>query len=758
MLIAPDINSANNWRILSAFGWSTFPSLWVFFAISLYNENLVNNKLKILIIAPAILIFISNFMISPSEVLYQDYYGWCNMYPATTIGKVFTTLIIFYLLVGILFIYFNGKTSQKNRIKVQMKVIFEAALISLILGILTDFIAPILSVKIFPIGIIILSIFLGGIWYSINKHRMLLISNEFVSEYIFKAVNEPIFILGEDFIVKDCNEASLQVTGYNYSDLKGKVIGKLIKDRNFIVDVLIEEGSVSNVEVNLIRKNRSCIVCDLSGTVIYDEYKDIIGVVILLHDVSERKNIEDLQKQYSLELEDRIAERTSKLKEANVILKSEIRDRLAVEERLLHLAYYDPLTNLPNRKKIMEVFENLIQNKNEKFAVLFLDLDNFKNINDTFGHQAGDVILKEVAIRLNRIINPQDTISRIGGDEFIIIVREFKLNEDVEKIATAIGIALREAISYKDNVLYVGTSIGISIFPEHGDNVETLIKNADLAMYTSKEEGGYGYKVYSKSMKNKTIDKLSMKMKINNGIANNEFVIHYQPLIDLKSMRVLSCEALVRWKYNDIIIPPTEFIPIAKSVGEIDTIDNWVLKNACIQCMKWHALGKHEFVISVNTSYKQLKQINFVNFIKEILEESNLEAKYLNLEITEDEAMENPDLIIKVLTELKKLGIKISLDDFGTGYSSLSYVNMLPIDTIKIDRSLILNLENDSKSIHIIKSIIGMAHSLDIKIVAEGIETESQFNMLKEIKCDVIQGYYIGKPLDAHTFKEKFIK
>ena len=759
MLISQDINVANLWRLISALGWCAFPSLWILFTLSLKNPNQKNTNLKMraLIFTPSIIFFISNLVHPPSKVLAKEYYGWIDIYPYTSIDQIYSLYMLIFLITGLVLIFSCGKNSKKNRIKMQMKIIFRAVLISFVLGATTDLILPIIGVEIFPTAIITISIGLGGIWYAISKHRMLLITTEFVSEYIFKAVNEPIFILGEDFLVKDCNKASLQVTGYSYKELEGKALGELIKDRNFNIDNLMEEGNVNNIEVDLQRENNNSIACELSGTIIYDEYNDILGVVILLHDISERKNIEEIQKRYSLELENKITERTSKLKEANVILKNEVRDRLVAEEKLLHLAYYDPLTDLPNRKKIMEVFSNLIAYKNEKFAVLFMDLDNFKNINDNFGHQAGDSILKGVAIRLNNVIGPNNTISRIGGDEFIIIVRNLKCTEEVEKIAAAIGTTLRTAFVYKENDLYVGTSIGISIFPEHGTDVNTLIKNADLAMYESKENGGYGYKIYSKSMDNKSIDKLSMKIKLNNAISNNEFITYYQPLIDLKSMEVLSSEALIRWKQRDKIIPPIEFIPIAKSIGELVAIDNWMLKNACIQCKKWQDLGKKDFSISVNTSYKQLKQVNFIELVASILKDTSLSARYLNIEITEDEAMEDPELIINILTKLKALGIKISLDDFGTGYSSLSYVNMLPIDTIKIDRSLILNLANDRKSILIIKSIIGMAHSLNIKVVAEGIETEEQFNMLKEIQCDLIQGYLIGKPMDATLFQEKFI-
>ena len=431
-------------------------------------------------------------------------------------------------------------------------------------------------------------------------------------------------------------------------------------------------------------------------------------------------------------------------------------------KELEEISTTDSLTGLSNRKKMLQNISTLIEDKNEKFAVFFIDLDNFKNINDNLGHHAGDTILKAVAVRLNGIIRSSDTISRVGGDEFIIILKHLKLSANVEKIvtdiATALGTTLRTAFTYNGNTMFVGASIGISIFPEHGTDVDTLINNADLAMYKVKHNGGYGYNIYSSSMNNKSIDKLRMKTKLNNAMSNNEFITYYQPIIDLKSMKISSAEALIRWKQGDTIIPPAEFIPMAKNIGEIVAIDNWMIENACIQCKKWQVLGAKKFSVSVNTSYKQLKQVNFVELIINILKSNSLSPKYLNLEITEDDTLEEPELIISILTKLKVLGIKISLDDFGTGYSSLNYVNMLPIDTIKIDKSLIMGLESGSKNIFIIKSIIVMAHSLNIKVVTEGIETETQFHILKELECDSIQGYLIGKPMTTSDFEEKFIK
>lgn len=449
----------------------------------------------------------------------------------------------------------------------------------------------------------------------------------------------------------------------------------------------------------------------------------------------------------------------SSKEQLEAMVKSRTKELFKMNEKLIALAYSDSLTGLPNRKKIIDNFDILLSSKSEydKTAVLFIDLDNFKNVNDNFGHQAGDYVLVKIAERLLSFVRANDLVGRIGGDEFIIILRDLKSTANAEKIAAKVEKLLSPAFIYNENHLFIGASIGISIYPEHGTDVDTLIKNADLAMYEVKHNGGYGYAIFSAEISDKSINKLEMKAKLNKAMENNEFIAYYQPIIDLKSMKVSSSEALIRWRHEGRVIPPIEFIPIAKDIGEIVAIDNWMLENACIQCKKWHNMGANDFCVSVNTSYKQLKQDNFAESVLNILHTHSLSPMYLKLEVTEDEAMENPELIIAILTQLKSYGVNISLDDFGSGYSSLSYVNRLPIDIIKIDRSLISNLENDSKNELIIKLIIKMAHSLGIKVIAEGVETETQFNTLKELQCDFIQGYLIGKPVVASSFEEIFI-
>ena len=428
------------------------------------------------------------------------------------------------------------------------------------------------------------------------------------------------------------------------------------------------------------------------------------------------------------------------------------------DETIVSLANYDTLTGLTNRKKLIENISVILKNNNENLAFFFIDLDKFKAINDSFGHEAGDVVLVNVAERLGDNTRGKDIVSRIGGDEFIVIIRELKSSLSAIEIAEKLVKVLSDAFIYNEEILYIGASVGISLFPQHGTDIDTLIKNADLAMYEAKGRGGHGYILYNKTMNDKNKRILEIERNLKNALDKNEFITYYQPIIDLKSMKVLSAESLIRWKHEDEIIQPGEFIPIAKKIGKMVKIDNWMLYNACAQCNGWQKLGIKDFSVSVNTSYKQLIQLNFVELVMNTLQDNMLDPKYLNLEITEDEAMEDINLIIKVLLQLKSRGIKISMDDFGTGYSSLSWLSKLPIDTIKIDRSLIIDLENNPKNIAIIKSIIAVANSLNIKVIAEGIETETEFATLKELRCDCIQGYLIGKPMTASEFQHDFIK
>lgn len=748
MLTSENLDNAFFWRGVSVFGYCYFNGLWFYYAYLLNNPNekKYSKLVKFIVYVPTTLLFILNITVDPSTAMSKQDYGWIDLAPMLHAQIAYTIWTIIINVLGIAILFKRGIDSKKNRIKKQIKIILLTYSLSIIIGTVADFFLPTININFFHSVVLTGIIALGGVCYAINRHRMMLTTQRYVSEYIYNTVNELIFILDENFLIKNCNRASLNITEYDFEELEGKIISQFISYENLNLDTIMKNGYMKNNEVNLQKKDGSYIICELYSTVIYDEYNDILGVLILLHDISERKIISGIQKNYTL-----------KLKETNVRLKNQIEDRIRAEEKIRHYVNYDALTELPNRKMMLENINRLLERKNKSFAIFFVDLDGFKYVNDTFGHQAGDVVLKNVASTLGNIIGSDDIICRIGGDEFVIILENFSSYTYIEEMANNIQKILEQPFVYEKEQLIVGASIGISIAPKHGRDANTLISNADLAMYQVKKNGGYSHMIYSSKMQEDIIDKLEVREKFKKALEDNEFIIHYQPIMDLKSMKIVNAEALIRRKYGDKIIPPMEFIPIAKRVGEIVSIDNWMLENACMQCEKWNEMALDEIKVSVNMSYSQLKQPKFVAYVQKILDDYSIPPQYLTLEITEDEGMKDIEVIIEVLTELKDIGIKISLDDFGIGSSSLSYVNKLPIDNIKIDRSLIMNIEKDEKNIMMIKSIINMGHSLNISITAEGIETKKQFEVLRDLGCDFIQGYIIGAPMEVSDFEHKFI-
>jgi diguanylate cyclase (GGDEF)-like protein/PAS domain S-box-containing protein len=749
MLISKNINEAFFWRAVAVWGYCFFTGHWMYFAflLNIEKEDENNSTMKILAHVPTMVLFIWNIMVKPSEAMIRTYYGWIDFGINLWAQNIYNLWAVVSIIAGLTILYVRGKNLKRNRVKRQNRIIFITCGISFVIGIFTDIILPYFGVILYPISILVGTIGVGGIVYAINKHRMMISTSKYISEYTYDTIDMPTFILDNDFTLQHCNKAFLKITNYKFWELEGKDFTDILEYESSNSDILIESGDIASIEVNLKKKNGNYITCELSSRTIYDEYEDMLGILIMMQDISERKKVLEIERQYTL-----------KLKDINSKLKNIIREKIIAEKQLSHYVYYDVLTGLSNRKMMTETLEKLLKDKTENFAILFIDLDGFKHINDDFSHQVGDEILKSVAANLKNILGNHDTISRIGGDEFIIILENLKHKSYASDMAKKIQKNLKKPFVYNNEHLIVGASIGISIFPEHGETSDILIRKADVAMYEVKENGGYDYAIYSPKMEDKFIDKLELKKQFNKARENNEFVVYYQPIINLKSMEVVSCEGLIRWNKDNKIISPMEFIPKAKSVGEMVNIDNWVLENACMQCKEWNKSGANSVSISINTSYSQLKQFEFVSIVKGILEIHSLPPEYLSLEITEDEAMEDYEMIIEILNQLKSIGVTISLDDFGTGYSSLSYVNRLPIDKIKIDKSLITNLEKDYKNIMIVKSIVEMGHSLNIKIIVEGIETKEQLEILKELNCDYIQGYLIGKPMEAREFEQRFVK
>ena len=443
---------------------------------------------------------------------------------------------------------------------------------------------------------------------------------------------------------------------------------------------------------------------------------------------------------------------------ARQVVGRDITARKKSERTIMTMAYYDSLTGLPNRNKFRNDLKQVLQQENcPTLAILFLDLDRFKMINDTEGHNVGDIILQRAAHRLEEAVRGEGMASRQGGDEFIILLEDTN-KQKVTLLAQRILEGFSSPIDLNGQEFFVTPSIGISMYPDDGLDEATLLKNADTAMYFAKERGKNNFQFYSSAL-----DQLSQwSMELENGLRRamekDELLLHYQPQIDLETGKLVGIEALLRWKHGKYgFIPPSQFIPMAEDSGLIVPLGKWVLRTACEQCKLWQSQGLAGIPIAVNISVRQFLDDNFVASVVEILDDLDFNPHCLELEITES-IMQNIGESSVILNELKKIGIGLSIDDFGTGYSSLSYLKHLPIDKIKIDKSFVDDIGEHSSHRAMVKTIIDMGHNLDFAVIAEGIETEEQAAFLKQNMCEMGQGYLFSRPLAPEQMKEFLIK
>jgi diguanylate cyclase (GGDEF)-like protein/PAS domain S-box-containing protein len=431
----------------------------------------------------------------------------------------------------------------------------------------------------------------------------------------------------------------------------------------------------------------------------------------------------------------------------------DITERRATEKRIQYLAYYDALTELPQRALLQDRLENAFagaRRNGEKVALMFLDLDMFKSINDAFGHSFGDNALKAVANRIKDCVREQDTVARVGGDEFIVLLSNVEDGAAAAMAAERIVDAIAASFVIQGQSLHLSCSIGISIFPEHGVDSETLIKNADAAMYCAKNDGRNKVRFFTDEMNAEAIELLTMDKNLRLALDRKEFFLVYQPQIEIETGKITGLEALIRWRHPEMgLVLPDRFISIAENNGLIVPIGEWVLRTACEQARKWQDAELPAVPVAVNVSAAQFRQEGLPRLIRRVLKETGLSPQYLELELTESLLMSNADVTLSILQELKSLGLLLAVDDFGTGYSSLSYLKHFPVDKLKIDRSFISEIAVDSDDAAITTAIISMAKSLHLKVIAEGVETEAQMSFLRGHQCDEIQGYYFSKPISA---------
>jgi diguanylate cyclase (GGDEF)-like protein/PAS domain S-box-containing protein len=437
----------------------------------------------------------------------------------------------------------------------------------------------------------------------------------------------------------------------------------------------------------------------------------------------------------------------------------DITDRKVAEDRVQYLAYYDALTGLPNRALLQDRLAKALasaRRRKDRVALLFLDLDRFKDINDSLGHSVGDLLLQEVAERLKKWSREQDTVARVGGDEFVIVLTAAKDGADAAVAAERLVHAMSAAIVVQGRTLSVGCSLGISIFPEHGADSETLIKNADAAMYCAKENGGHNFKFFTDDMNAQAVERLTLENGLRLALDKKELFLVYQPQMNIATGKIIGLEALLRWQHPTLgLVPPDKFIRIAENCGLIMPIGEWVLMTACSQARKWQDEGLPALSVAVNVSAVQFRQEGFCETIRRVLQETRLAPPYLELELTESLLLTNADVTHSVIRELKEMGITLAIDDFGTGYSSFSYLRQFRVSKLKIDQLFIRDVATNPDDAAITAAIISMAKSLHLKVIAEGVEDEAQMSFLRAHQCDEIQGYYFSKPLAVDKVADK---
>nr|MBS0021137.1 EAL domain-containing protein [Gammaproteobacteria bacterium] len=524
------------------------------------------------------------------------------------------------------------------------------------------------------------------------------------------------------------------------------------------------QRKVSAPILNLARAARTLSKSKNYAVRVKAESDDELGILVsafndMLAQIQDR---DEKLERHRTHLEELVKKRTCELRTANRCLQHQaqrLEELVAVRtaelnrlnEQLSHQVYHDSLTRLPNRTLFNDrLTQDLLnaQRRGQPLALLFLDLDRFKVINDTLGHATGDRLLCLAAERLRKVVRKGDTVARLGGDEFTVLLSTLELPQDAEKVAQKIVRLLEKPFYCDGNELRISTSIGIALYPRDGTDPGTLMRNADTAMYTAKQHGKNGYRFYSHSMNAASFERLKMESRLRHALEQEEFVVHYQPQWSTRSGQIAGVEALVRWhRPEQGLIAPSAFVPVLEDTGLIVPVGAWVLRNACHQVKAWRKAGMGDITVAVNCSSQQFTNQRLVKDVQTALQETGLEPDCLTLEITENVFMENRDELFGALRTINRLGAHLAIDHFGTGYSSLSYLKRCSVDTVKIDKSFTHAIPADADDTAIVKAIIAMAHNLNIQVVAEGIETDDPLAFLRKQGCDYVQGYLLGAPL-----------
>jgi len=719
--VAPDAATADAWIRFGNIGVSFIPTLTLQFTWSLLRPR---NRLYWLLIAGWIASFAMALAIATVPVTFGPphryswgYYGSYNL---------FSTLLIPFLglYFGVtLYLYWEAyKRARPGSIAARRaKLLLMAWSIGSFGAV--DFL-PSYGIDMYPFGFLIVLVGVSITTYVTARYRLLDITPAFAAQHIIENMNDGLIVLDKDGVVRVANNTLLNMLGVTREEFVGKTVPRSLM-RLLSPDELasIEAGTpVQNREIEFVRSDGTPMVVSLGVSTMRAAGEQNAAYVGVVRDITERRR---------------------------------------AEQRIRYLAYYDNLTNLPNRQSFQEHLRAALAHAarhRRKVALLFLDLDHFKRINDTLGHALGDRLLQAVAARLvgsvrkarNSTSEIEDVVARLGGDEFIVTLQDVESPEEITRVAARLLAAVSEPIRLDQHEIAVTASLGISVYPQDGEDAEALLKNADAAMYQAKEAGRDSYFFYDRASNAAMYNRLSLEVKLRRALELGHLTLYYQPQVITHSRRAVAAEALLRWTDPELgPIPPERFIPIAEESGLIIPIGEWVLREACMQARLWQDAGLPLTRVAVNLSSRQFRDRELLDIVRSALADARLDPRRLELELTESMIMQDALDTRRMLEVLKAMGVQLSIDDFGTGYSSLSYLRSFPIDALKIDRSFVADIPATPDSSAIVTAIIAMARSLKLNVVGEGVETEQQRAFLQQHGCTLAQGLLFCAPLPA---------
>jgi diguanylate cyclase (GGDEF)-like protein/PAS domain S-box-containing protein len=716
------------WFKISSFGWTLAPSLLLHFCILLARQKCLSSRpwAYLFIYAPGVF-FLGQAWIGELGVVdfVPTRFGWSPLYgPITPTYLAYLIFFPLYISTGFLLLLRYAGRSDLASEKRQARVIVLAGIPVLAAVSMTGIVLPWMGIRNPPdIAHLIVIVWTLVIWNAVTKYRLMVMSPAAVAPNILATMADSVVLLGRDHAIVTSNEAARRMFSKPAKDLEGMKVSELLVKNDpaaaeELESFLLRDGNT--LEISYKRAVGEEVVLRVSTSEVYDYYGQAMGEVLVLRDVTAEKK---------------------------------------AESDLRYLATHDSLTDLPNRSLLQDRLERALsraQREGNRFAILMFDLDDFKQINDEMDHEVGDLVLRQTARRLTQCVRGLDTVCRLGGDEFLVIVEDLHEFEDADIVAQRILRAFHAPMVVQGQSISVRGSLGVSTYPADGADAQTLVKKADLALNSAKKHGRGNFEFFSATMEASNRERVSIERGLQQALQKSELFLVYQPLFDFESGEIAGIEALIRWQSGDMgLLSPLQFIPVAEKTGLIVTIGEWVLRTACRQNLEWQDTGLPKVPISVNVSPRQLREKGFLSQVETIVRETGLDPKYLEIELTESATMDDVDGSLNVLTGLSNLGVRLVIDDFGTGHSSLARLRHLPIDGIKVDRSFIEHIAEDAKERSLVMAIVAMARNLGLQVVAEGVETFDQLRALGSLegeslavfRCDRVQGFLFSRPV-----------